>query len=71
MFNTYVSLIMFLDLRVDSSLPCSFVKFPLGDLEKVSSFPESHLPGADHINGVFKGFVLGEFGSIYGYSLVL
>ena len=61
MFNTYVSLIVFLYLRVDPSLPCSFVKFPLGHLEKVCSLPESHLPGADHVDGVFESLVFREF----------
>ena len=64
MFNTYVSLIMFLDLRVDSSLPCSFVKFPLGDLEKVRSLSESHLAGADHVDSVLKGFIFRELGPV-------
>ena len=62
---------MFLDLGIDSPLPGCFVQFPFGDLEEVGSLSESHLPGADHVNGVFEGFVLGELGSIYGYSLIL
>lgn len=70
-FRQGVRLVMLLDLGIDSSLPGCFVEFPFGDLEKICGLSESHLSGADHVNGMFEGFVLGELGSIYGYSLIL
>lgn len=65
-----MSLVVFLDLSIDSTLPGGFVKFPLGHLEEVCGLPESHLPGADHINGMLKCFILGELASVNGNSLI-
>ena len=69
-FNSYMSLVVFLYLCIDSSLPCGLIQLPLGDLEEVGCLPEAHLPGADHVNGVLKSLILGELGTINGNPLV-
>ena len=55
--KTYMCLIVLFYLGVDSSFSCCFVKFPFRDLEEVSSFPESHLARADHVDCMFKCFI--------------
>ena len=65
-----MSLVVFLYLCIDSSLPGRLVQLPLGDLEEVGCLSEPHLPGADHINCVLKSLVLRELGAIDGNPLV-
>ena len=55
--KTYMCLIVLFYLGIDSSFSCCFVKFPFRDLEEVSSFPESHLARADHVDCMFKCFI--------------
>ena len=55
-----MSLILFLDLCIDASLPGSLVQLPFGDLEEVRGLPEAHLPAADHLDGVLERLVLRE-----------
>ena len=69
-FNSYMSLVVFLYLCIDSPLSCRFVQLPLGDLEEVRRLPEAHLAGADHVDRVLESLVLGELGSVDGNSLV-
>ena len=65
-----MSLVVFLYLCIDSSLPGGLIQLPLGDLEEVGRLPEAHLPGADHVNGVLKSLILGELGTVNGNPLV-
>ena len=66
-----MSLILFLDLCIDASLPGSLVQLPLRHLEEVGGLPEAHLPAADHLDGVLERLVLREFGSVDRDPLVL
>ena len=43
-YNSYMSLVVFLYLCIDSPLSGGLVQLPLGDLEEVGGLPESHLP---------------------------
>ena len=65
-----MSLVVFLYLCIDSSLPGGLIQLPLGDLEEVGRLPEAHLPGADHVYGVLKRLVLGELGTVNRNPLV-
>ena len=53
-----MSLILFLDLCIDASLPGSLIQLPFGHLEEVGGLSEAHLPAADHLDGVLEGLVL-------------
>ena len=66
-----MSLILFLDLCIDASLPGSLVQLPLGHLEEVGGLPEPHLPAADHLDGVLESFILGKLGTVDRDPLVL
>ena len=66
-----MSLVVFLDLCIDATLPGGLVQLPLGHLEEVCSLPEAHLSGADHVNGVLKCFILGQFAAVNRYPLIL
>lgn len=66
-----MSLILFLDLCIDASLPGSLVQLPFGDLEKVGGLPEAHLPAADHLDGVLERLVLRELRTVDRDPLVL
>ena len=62
--STYMSLILFLDLCIDASLPGGLVELPLGHLEEVGGLPEPHLPAADHLDGVLERLVLRQLRTI-------
>ena len=66
-----MSLILFLDLCIDASLPGSLVQLPFGDLEEVRGLPEAHLPAADHLDGVLERLVLRELRTVDRDPLVL
>ena len=66
-----MSLILFLDLCIDASLPGSLVQLPLGHLEEVGGLPEPHLPAADHFDGVLERLVLGKLRTVDRDPLVL
>ena len=66
-----MSLVVFLYLCIDSSLPCGLIQLPLGDLEEVGRLPEAHLSGADHVDGVLEGLLLGHLGAVDADALEL
>ena len=66
-----MSLILFLDLCIDASLPGSLVQLPLRHLEEVGGLPEAHLPAADHLDGVLESLVLRKLGTVDRDPLVL
>ena len=66
-----MSLILFLYLCIDSSLPGSLVQLPLRHLEEVGGLPEAHLPAADHLDGMLEGLVLRKLGAVDRDPLVL
>ena len=66
-----MSLILFLDLCIDASLPGSLVQLPFGDLEEVGGLPEAHLPAADHLDGVLERLVLRQLRTVDRDPLVL
>ena len=66
-----MSLILFLDLCIDASLPGSLVQLPLRHLEEVRGLPEAHLPAADHLDGVLEGLVLRKLRAVDRDPLVL
>ena len=66
-----MSLVLFLDLCIDASLPGGLVELPLGHLEEVGGLPEPHLPAADHLDGVLEGLVLRELRAVDRDPLVL
>ena len=66
-----MSLILFLDLCIDASLPGSLVQLPFGDLKEVGGLPEAHLPAADHLDGVLERLVLRELRTVDRDPLVL
>ena len=68
---SYVSLVLFLDLCIDASLPGGLVELPLGHLEEVGGLPEPHLPAADHLDGVLERLVLRRLRTIDRDPLVL
>ena len=68
---SYVSLVLFLDLCIDASLPGSLVQLPFGHLEEVGGLPEAHLPAADHLDGVLEGLVLRKLRAVDRDPLIL
>ena len=66
-----MSLILFLDLCIDASLPGSLVQLPLRHLEEVCGLPEAHLPAADHLDGVLERLVLRQLRTVDRDPLVL